>query len=117
MLLKLVPDSPTPFLFAGIPKALLPGQTLPGPTARMRSSPPNGPVSLAPATLSWDPAHISLSSLFYLLSPLPASLTCGARGLSVPDPLGLRRLLLGPLRHLGGSYGNSGFAGWYFRFR
>ena len=27
------------------------------------------------ATLSWDPAHISLSSLFYLLSPLPASLT------------------------------------------
>lgn len=85
-----------------------PGHASP-PHARTRSS-PQGPARPRPSPKART-----------LVSPLaasrPTSLTCGARALPVPDPLGFRRLLLGTLRHRGGSYGYSGGAGRYFRFR
>lgn len=82
----------------------------------MRSGLRHGPTRLTPRDPFLKHAHSRLP-FFPLVGSLPISLTCGTRTLSVPDPLGFRRLLLGSLRHRGGSYSYSGDAGRYFRFR
>lgn len=103
------------FSLATHPKPTAAGANASPPTARLRSRPARPGQFRVPTPLL-KREQSSLPS-FLCRPSLSTSLTCGARALSVPDPLRLRRLLLGTFRHCGGSYSYSGGAGSYFRFR
>lgn len=105
---KLVRNTTPPF--SPPPQTRCPGK-LPRPIARMRSN----PARLGQPSV-WRPSP-KTRALSSLVLSFPTSLTCGARALSISDPLGLRRLLPGSFRHGDGSYGYSSSALCYFRFR
>lgn len=114
---KFVRDTAAPLLSPARLNHSRRGKLFPAPQHAC-AVPPHGPVTLTPRDPFLRRKHSSVSSSLPSLVPsLPPSLTGGARALSVPDPLGLRRLLLWPLRHRACSYDYSGGAGCYFRFR